>query len=343
MKENSKLTSDARFGTVDCSALVFDLDGTLIDTWHRWAERTEWAFEQLAAYENQSVSDLIAQVRENTETDIRCHCLETMIRSIPNLTWKDDFHGKLVERYEEKKIEGLQLFDGMAQAIKNAKKYGAKVVIYTDAPWPEALHAIHHAIEHAGLDHTHFDMVAGQPPAVNHSGEERHYGAHVEKLISKLGTRLYELPAMTHKPSPDNLRLILDEMDLHHSEAIMIGDQARDGGSAKLAGVHGYVNPAENHNGGHVRFAWARYGAVMRKKELSFYSEMFSDSTYPLGEHVVQNHFKEYGFKPDVVLDHSDCLLRRFRFAPPAAEQKQARQAKPARGMYRKRGLKQHR
>lgn len=307
-------------GTVDCSALVFDLDGTLIDTWHRWAERTEWAFEQLATYENKSVSDLVQQVRDNTISDIRCHCLETMIRSIPGIEWKDEFHGALVDRYEEKKIEGLQLFDGMAQAIKNAKKFGAKVVIYTDSPWPDALHAIHYALDHAGLDVNHLDMVAGQQPVINHAGQERHYGDHVQEMIHKLGDRLFELPSGTHKPSPGNLKLILDELQIDPVEAVMIGDQARDGGSAKLAGHVDYVAPLASYDGDNVRFAWARYGAVMAPKEQAFYDEMFLGGSYPLGENVVKEHFNEYGFQPDIILDQSDCLLRRFRFTPPVSE-----------------------
>lgn len=325
-------------------ALFLDLDGTLIDTWHRWSERTEWAFEELARQRGTTVDTLVEQITAAT-MDERVHSLRAVIRRLPCLAPRAGEDAAEVERklelvageWDRRKEEGLDFFPGIRESLQAAYEAGTKIVVYTDSPWIDAVHAL----SRAGCDPKWLTMLAAQPhekvPDPMDGGVNRLHAQDfdwaqklgLEKLqvlradriapewwAQQPGSKTGELPR-TAKPNPIALNWIVKTLGVAPERCLMVGDQARDGGSAKLNGIPGYTQPAPGYKGPNIAYAWAKYGAYMAPKELAFYDRVFRDGSYPLGDHIVSGHFEKFGFQPDMVLNSGYALGQDVRFVAP--------------------------
>lgn len=325
-------------------ALFLDLDGTLIDTWHRWSERTEWAFEELAKLRGTTPDTLVEEITAAT-FDERVHSLRAVIGRLPCLAPRagEDRAAVLQSlelvagEWDRRKEDGLDFFPGIRESLQAAYEAGTKIVLYTDSPWIDAVHAL----SRAGADPKWFTMVAAQPHekvadpmdgGLNklHAQDfdwAQKLGLHKLQVLradriapewwaEQPGSKTGELPR-TAKPSPIAMAWMVKTLGVAPERCLMVGDQARDGGSAKLNGIPGYTQAAPGHEGGNVKYAWAKYGAYMAPKQLAFYDKVFRDGSYPLGDHIVSGHFEKFGFQPDLTLQSGYAMHRDVTFVAP--------------------------
>jgi len=178
-------------------AVVFDLDGTLIDSIGDIADalNATLATRGLPALPEDQIKQMVgAGVPELVRRGLSAHGVDA-----------DDiepFVRELVERYSAKPVACTRLYDGGAELLAGLAAREVKLAICTNKP--QAITEL--VLEELGIK-SHFGAVVGTTP---------------------------DLP---RKPDPAMLRAALDQLGVAAFNAIMIGDSASDVGAARALGV----------------------------------------------------------------------------------------------------------
>jgi len=178
-------------------AVVFDLDGTLIDSIGDIADalNATLATRGLPALPEDQIKQMVgAGVPELVRRGLSAHGVDA-----------DDiepFVRELVERYSAKPVACTRLYDGGAELLAGLAAREVKLAICTNKP--QGITEL--VLEELGIK-SHFGAVVGTTP---------------------------DLP---RKPDPAMLRAALDRLGVAAFDAIMIGDSASDVGAARALGV----------------------------------------------------------------------------------------------------------
>ncbi len=178
-------------------AVVFDLDGTLIDSIGDIADalNATLATRGLAALPEDRIKQMVgAGVPELVRRGLTAH----------GVTDSDmqDCVAEMMQRYTARPVARTRLFDGGAELLDLLAGRGVKMGVCTNKPQPIT------------------ELILQQ------------FG-----VATRFGAIVGESPARPRKPDPAMLRATLDMLGVAAFDAVMIGDSASDVGTARALGV----------------------------------------------------------------------------------------------------------
>ena len=180
-------------------AVIFDLDGTLVDT-----------APDILAYLNDMLDELgrpgldLAAVRSMIGDGVKSLMIRGLEASggIPDAVDLDDLFHRYLERYSAEPVRSSQPYPGMVDALEALSNAGVKLGVCTNKP------------------QTPTDRLLAR------LGLDRYFGAAIggDALAIK-------------KPDPDHLLAVLDRLQVEPQHAVLIGDSDTDLKTAHAAGI----------------------------------------------------------------------------------------------------------
>ncbi len=233
-------------------AVVTDLDGTL----YSWVDYIVPALEAMVCSLESTTSmpririvQSLKEVYEKYGTNEYAFAIqESKIFHEFNYDF-DSFNALIIwparRAFSEMRRRYLRPYRGVVEGLTGLVERGVKVVGLTDAPRGSA----ERRLKQLGLD-SYFDALYALegfpvPDLVDEQVKEREKAGYYRSAVPKV----VELPSSAEKPSPRGLEQILQDLEFHPEEVMMVGDNIRkDMAAAAEAGVMG---------------VWAEYGTYV--------------------------------------------------------------------------------
>lgn len=273
--------------------VISDMDNTFTDTIKAWTHATDRALNRFAASRGLSTDDIDKAIRKMPD-EFRFGDITQMLGAL-----SDEFNGKspaekarlakidhdIRKEWYESQAKNTHFYAGVVETLRELKRdTRAKFIIYTDSREHTCLRRLYNLTRnHAKLDPTFnaqelYDLVDGiyvQPgkgvpgPKPQTQEEADFWALFKQKQVA--------LPHRSSKPNPANMKRILREIGARKDEAIMLGDTALDGGSARPAGVD---------------FVWVPYGTQVSEKSLRLFDRIGPKHWY-IGYDYVKGSFDD--------------------------------------------------
>jgi phosphoglycolate phosphatase len=176
-------------------AVLFDLDGTLLDTIDDIADSANYALEHFG-YPAHPVGAYRYFVGQGVDR-LLCAIMPEGARTPENI---DSLTKVYVERYNAHSLDKTRPYDGIAEAVKKLREAGLKLAVISNKPEQATKNTVSGMFPE-GL----FDFLAGARP---------------------------DVPL---KPDPAIVRIVLDEFGISSDEAFFVGDTSVDLATAKNA------------------------------------------------------------------------------------------------------------
>ncbi len=173
----------------------------------------------------------------------------------------------------------LRLYEGVEPTLAAVRDAGVPIVGHTEA---SAINA-HYRLERLGLS-----------PYLS-----RLYATDGGEAVRKPTVRVLPIPREVHKPDPQVLLEVCDDLGIAPSDALYVGDSiARDVGMAQQIGMH---------------TAWARYGTQRDQQDWEVLLRI-THWTKEDAARVTAAHERLGNIKPEVTLERFSELLDHYEF-----------------------------
>lgn len=182
-------------------AIVFDLDGTLIDSLPDIAAATNVALGQIGL--TTLTAEAVAGMVGNGSEVLITRALTAVLQRDPSLDLVADVHATFLAAYDRGACVLTRLYPGASEALDAFRTDGIRLGICTNKPQDITASVL----GHLGIADL-FDSIVG--------------GSAAAPL----------------KPAPDMLLRALRELDAPPGASVMVGDSRADAGTAHAAGTH---------------------------------------------------------------------------------------------------------
>jgi phosphoglycolate phosphatase len=301
------------------SVVITDIDNTITDFFGMWAKVMDKTLDRMAQsrkIERQTIETEMKQLPR----PYRFHDLAGAMKKLPCLQPKspqeamkfkrDD--ARILHQWNKERGDLSKLYDGVVDTMKSVKQAGGKFVIFTDSPAASTVSRLAQMKIPSDL----VDAVYTQPnvnkdlnalPPLQVDNPE-------SKIMHDLAAKTVEFAPDTRKPNPESMLRILKDMGAKPEEAIMVGDNAADGGSAVPVGV---------------TFAWQKQGADVDALTIDMQNNRLGgDNGYMVGVDATKAKFNATN-RPDVVLENGyKDMAKHFTFVPTQKDQQKQKAEK---------------
>lgn len=295
----------------DVELIVCDIDNTLSDFFNKWADTLDYAVTELAKSRKIEKKVIFDDIKENVAGHNQFYDMTGLIRESRVLFPKTQEEARRFEKDDQRIIHECdrrrgrdKMFDGVLVTLKKAKKQGAKVVMYTDAPMELALLRL----SSMKMPSDMVDGLYARPEGGSNAEESRYLRPLLSTKKSRayrkaLGDSLVELKD-EWKPNPETFKRILKDHGVTDpSRAVMVGDNIKsDGGSAIPAGAD---------------FAWQKSGGAVTPKAQDVYQAINRMTEYKVGTEAQMSQINDQN-RPTVVLEKNFAeLAKHYNFVAP--------------------------
>ncbi len=297
--------------------VIFDLDNTLTDTLKFWGtatcEAVELMVEQFSLDKATTIDAIQRAPSQYRFADfgalvewLDAEKILPAARNPAEQYSKDITKTYLRQMWFARQSQMTVLYDGALETMRAIKANKTAVAIYTDGEasavirrlWLLAYNArrqkhITHEEEFAGL----FDHIYCQPSIEDDFSILRDVDA---DFVHDLKRRMTLWQDRVYKPSTDHTLIILNDFQTRAERTLMVGDTAKDGGSAR---------PLQ------MDFAWYKAGACADEHTVRT-AKAIASPKFQYGLEAVKAQFTHNSGPTHVAIDSLKEILPQFTFVP---------------------------